>query len=89
MPNKCTHLDQIRRVTRRTQGCEECEKIGDEWVHLRQCMICGKVGCCDDSKNKHATRHFHETAHPIIRSLEPGEEHDYWCYVDELMFRVR
>ena len=80
----CTHLDQIREVTQRTpEGCEECLAIGDTWIHLRLCMICGHVGCCDDSKNKHAARHFHGTGHPIMKSFEPREEWG-WCYVDEL-----
>jgi uncharacterized UBP type Zn finger protein len=80
----CTHLGEIRDVTPRTpQGCEECLQIGDTWVHLRICMICGHIGCCDNSKNKHATRHFHATNHPIMRSLEPGEDWG-WCYPDEL-----
>ena len=79
---RCTHLDQIREVTPRTpEGCEECLAIGDTWVHLRLCMICGHVGCCDQSKNQHATKHFHATAHPIIRSFEPGEDWG-WCYGD-------
>ncbi|WP_456094073.1 cation:proton antiporter domain-containing protein [Myxococcus dinghuensis] len=79
----CGHLDQLRPVRPRTKGCEECLKLHDTWVHLRLCMTCGHVGCCDDSKNKHATRHFHETSHPIIRSLEPGEDWG-WCYVDQV-----
>ena len=70
----CTHLDQIREVTPHTQGCEECLKMGDTWVHLRVCLICGHVGCCDDSKNKHATKHFHATQHPIMQSFEPHEK---------------
>ena len=82
---QCTHLDHIRDVTPRTpEGCEECLAIGDTWVHLRLCMICGHVGCCDDSRNKHATAHFHETEHPIIRSLERGEGWAY-CYEDKAM----
>ncbi len=82
----CSHLGTIKRVTPRTpNGCEECLKVGDQWVHLRLCMACGHVGCCDDSKNKHATKHYRATQHPIIRSLEPGE-HWYWCYVDEVGF---
>ena len=85
----CTHLDQIREVTPHTpQGCEECLAIGDTWVHLRLCMICGHVGCCDDSKNRHATKHFHATNHPIIRSFEPGEDWG-WCYVDEVVLDAR
>lgn len=81
---QCTHRDQIKDVQPRTTGCEECLKIGDEWVHLRMCMTCGKVGCCDNSKNQHATKHFHETGHPIIRSYQPDEDW-MWCYVDEMM----
>jgi uncharacterized UBP type Zn finger protein len=80
---KCTHLDQIRDVTSNADGCEECLKTGDTWVHLRECLMCGHVGCCDASKNKHATRHFHESGHPIIRSFEPGEDWR-WCYEDEV-----
>ncbi len=78
---KCEHLVQIRKVTPSAQGCEECLAIGDRWVHLRLCMICGHVGCCDNSKNKHATKHFHTTGHPIIKSFEPGEDW-MWCFVD-------
>lgn len=78
----CSHTDQAHAVTPLTDGCEECLELGDTWVHLRVCMICGHVGCCDDSKNKHATAHFHGTGHPIIRSLERGEEWAY-CYEDK------
>jgi uncharacterized UBP type Zn finger protein len=80
----CDHLDQIRPVTAHTDGCEDCLKIGAFWVHLRLCMSCGHVGCCDSSPNKHATAHFRSTGHPIIRSFEPGEDWG-WCYVDEAM----
>jgi len=66
MALKCTHLDQIQDVTPGTAGCEECLKTGDSWLHLRLCRTCGHVGCCDQSKNKHATKHFKATAHPII-----------------------
>ena len=83
MIETCTHLDQVREVTSSAPGCEDCLKIGDTWLHLRHCMICGHVGCCDQSKNKHATKHFHATRHAIIASLEPGEDWG-WCYVDEL-----
>ena len=79
----CTHTNQIKAVKPHTRGCEEGLKIGDSWVHLRLCMSCGKVGCCDSSKNKHATKHFHEVKQPIVRSLEPGEDWG-WCYVDEV-----
>ena len=81
----CAHAAQIRNPSPRTpDGCEECLAIGDGWVHLRLCESCGHVGCCDSSKNKHATKHFRATAHPVIRSLQPGERWK-WCYVDELM----
>jgi uncharacterized UBP type Zn finger protein len=85
MPQQsCAHLDQVRDVKPSAAGCEECLKLKDRWVHLRMCLTCGHVGCCDSSKNKHATKHFHTTNHPIIRSFEPGESWR-WCYVDELM----
>jgi uncharacterized UBP type Zn finger protein len=79
----CTHLDFIRTRHANSQGCEECLALGDSWVHLRLCRTCGHVGCCDSSKNKHATRHFRSTAHPIMSSLEPGEDWS-WCFVDEV-----
>ena len=83
---KCTHLNQVRDVTPRTpNGCEECLKIHSTWVQLRLCLECGHVGCCDSSLHKHATKHFHETGHPIVRSLEAGEDWG-WCYVDEITF---
>ena len=84
MVKTCTHLDQIRTLVPRASGCEECLLAGDDWVHLRLCLKCGHVGCCDDSKNKHATAHFHSTRHPIIKSLEPGDNWR-WCYVDEIL----
>jgi uncharacterized UBP type Zn finger protein len=79
----CAHLDLIRPVIPAARGCEECLVLGDGWVHLRLCRTCGHVGCCDSSPNKHATKHFLQTRHPIIRSFEPGE-HWNWCYVDEI-----
>src|SRR3979490_2951414 len=79
----CTHLDQIQEVTASGDGCEDCLRIGDSWVHLRLCMTCGHVGCCDSSKNKHATAPFKLGGHPIMKSLEPGEDWG-WCYVDEV-----
>jgi uncharacterized UBP type Zn finger protein len=82
MPAECTHLSFVETATPNANGCEECLAIGDTWVHLRLCRTCGHVGCCDDSKNKHATKHFRSTRHPIITSLEPGEYWS-WCYVDE------
>jgi uncharacterized UBP type Zn finger protein len=80
----CTHLGLISNVAPRTpQGCEECLAAGKTWVHLRLCLTCGHVGCCDNSQGKHATKHYHRSEHPIIRSFEPGEDWA-WCYVDEL-----
>lgn len=81
MAKECMHLDQIRDVTPTAKGCEDCMKTKDEWLHLRMCLICGNVGCCDSSKNKHATKHFHATQHPLMKSFEPGEDWG-WCYVD-------
>jgi uncharacterized UBP type Zn finger protein len=81
--NGCTHLGQIKDVPARSRGCEECLKIGARWVHLRLCRTCGHVGCCDSSPNRHATKHFHSTQHPIVRSFEPGEDWS-WCYADEV-----
>jgi hypothetical protein len=81
----CGHLDQIRNVEPNTpDGCEECLATGGWWVHLRLCLSCGHVGCCDNSPGTHATKHFHKSKHPIMRSLEPGEDWG-WCYIDEVM----
>jgi monovalent cation:H+ antiporter-2, CPA2 family len=80
----CKHVSQIHAVHPSARGCEECLKMGAVWVHLRLCMTCGHVGCCDSSRHKHATKHFHATSHPIVRSLEPGEEWG-WCYADEVV----
>ncbi len=79
----CTHLNTIRKVTPSAQGCEDCLKIGATWVHLRLCLECGHVGCCDSSVHKHSTKHFHQTKHPIIQSFEPGEDWR-WCFVDQI-----
>lgn len=80
----CTHGEHVHQVRAAADGCVECLKSGERWVHLRLCMECGHVGCCDNSKNRHATKHFHETGHPIIVSFEPGEDWG-WCYPDEIM----
>lgn len=80
---QCKHLGEIKKVTPSAKGCEDCLKIGGHWLHLRLCLECGHVGCCDSSPNKHATKHFHTTKHPIIQSFEPGEDWR-WCYVDEI-----
>ena len=84
----CTHLDQIL-VDRpeRVDGCEDCLKTGGRWVHLRVCRSCGHVGCCDSSPNRHASRHVRESGHPIVTSLEPGEDWSY-CYPDDVLFVV-
>ena len=79
---QCTHLDQIRDVEPSAEGCEDCLKSGASWVHLRICLICGHVGCCDSSKNKHATKHYHDSNHSIVQSFEPGEDWR-WCYADQ------
>ncbi len=81
MDGICVHLKKVKPNT--PNGCEECLEIGDEWVHLRLCLTCGHVGCCDQSKNKHATKHFHKTKHPVIKSFEKGEEWKY-CYADDI-----
>jgi CPA1 family monovalent cation:H+ antiporter len=82
----CTHLREAPKVVRaRTpEGCEECLRDGTRWVHLRLCLTCGHVGCCDSSTEKHAAAHYRETSHPVMRSIEPGEAWR-WCYVDELL----
>ena len=80
---KCTHAkDHVKKVKPATRGCEECLKTGATWVHLRMCLECGKVSCCDSSRNRHATAHFHEAGHPVIQSVEPGEGWR-WCYIDQ------
>jgi uncharacterized UBP type Zn finger protein len=80
---QCSHLKTIKVTTTDIHVCKECVEMGDHWVHLRLCLECGHVGCCDSSKNKHATKHFHRSKHPLIRSIEPGETW-MWCYVDEM-----
>jgi uncharacterized UBP type Zn finger protein len=83
----CSHLDEVLLLEPSTPviGCEECMKSGSRWLHLRMCQTCGKIGCCDSSPNQHASHHAYEQAHPVARSVEPGEDWS-WCYVDELMF---
>ena len=78
----CAHLAGLTPAPPRTSGCEECLRQGTPWVHLRLCLSCGHVGCCDSSPGQHASRHFHDTHHPVMASLEPGERWA-WCYVDE------
>jgi hypothetical protein len=87
MPDTCEHLEKADKRAHAAKpsgpGCEECLASGDEWVHLRLCLSCGHVGCCDQSPNRHATKHAHHTHHPVIRSYEPGEDWAY-CYPHDL-----
>ena len=83
----CTHLAAVRPVPPHTDGCEECLRTGSTWVHLRLCLTCGHVGCCDSSPGRHATRHHHRTTHPVIASFEPNERWA-WCYPDEIELEV-
>lgn len=85
----CAHVDQVRitRLPDAVDGCEECLLEGDPWLHLRICLSCGHVGCCDDSPNRHATAHAGASEHPLIRSLEPGEAW-VWCYPDGIAMRL-
>ena len=82
---RCTHLSSITvsELPAPPLECEECVRIGSGWVHLRMCLQCGKIGCCDNSPNRHASAHYGETGHPLIRSAEPYEEW-LWCYVDQI-----
>lgn len=84
MTGACTHLDSIRDVQPDSEGCAECLALGDDWVALRLCLTCGNVGCCDDSKNRHAAAHFRATNHPIMQSLEAGDDWR-WCYIDHAL----
>jgi uncharacterized UBP type Zn finger protein len=84
--SECSHLDQIKDLKPKANVCEDCIKLGDTWVHLRICKICGYVGCCDNSKNKHASKHYHLTKHPVIQSIEPGEDWLY-CYADDTIIK--
>jgi uncharacterized UBP type Zn finger protein len=83
----CVHLSEIKDVTPSADGCEDCLKIGGSWLHLRLCLICGHVGCCDNSPNRHATKHYHASDHAMIKSFEPGEEWGY-CYPDDLFYET-
>jgi hypothetical protein len=85
----CTHLEQVQitQLPESVEGCEECLKMGGKWLHLRICLECGQVGCCDSSPNRHASAHAHASDHPIIHSLEPGEAWS-WCFIDELAMLI-
>ncbi len=88
MSDTCTHLDAISDdAAPSADGCEDCLAAGTRWLHLRRCMTCGHIGCCDSSPMRHATAHFRATTHPIIQSYEPGEDW-LWCYDDEIAFEV-
>jgi len=82
----CPHVSEIRDVTPSSEGCAECMASGDAWVLLRLCLTCGHVGCCDSSPNRHATKHYQGTGHPIMKSFEPGENWG-WCYIDRVEFK--
>ena len=84
-PRSCNHLDAATEAPVPSTGeCAECVVLGREWVHLRQCLTCGHVGCCDSSRGRHAAGHFHDTDHPVMRSVEPGEAWR-WCYIDRVL----
>ena len=85
----CRHLDQVKVAPPESvEGCEECLRDGTRWVHLRVCLTCGHVGCCDNSPGRHATRHFEASGHPVMSSAESGEDWS-WCYLDERAFILR
>jgi hypothetical protein len=81
----CSHVDRVQvfELPQSVDGCEECLKSGDPWLHLRICLECGKVGCCDDSPNRHSSAHCQDEGHLLIRSIEPGEEW-CWCFADKI-----
>ena len=85
----CSHLDsiEITELPEEVAGCEDCLATGGVWLHLRICLTCGHVGCCDDSPGRHATAHHAASEHELIRSLEPGEDW-VWCFADELAMRI-
>lgn len=87
MAKQCTHTDTIAFTNTEVQVCEDCVKMGSTWVHLRMCLQCGHVACCDSSPNKHATQHFNATTHALVRSIERGENW-VWCYADQMMAGV-
>jgi uncharacterized UBP type Zn finger protein len=83
----CEHEQDLEPVGPRTKGCEECLRTGQRWVHLRLCLTCGHVGCCDSSPGRHATHHFHDSNHPVMASFEPGERWA-WCFLDQEALEV-
>jgi len=88
MSDECTHLDLIEPGAEPgAAGCQECLATGGRWLHLRRCAVCGHVGCCDSSPNRHARKHWEQTGHPIVQSFEPGEDW-FYCFEDDVMFEV-
>ena len=89
MQAACSHLDQVQFLAPEevVVGCPQCMAMGNSWVHLRMCQTCGQIGCCDSSPNRHASAHHEASGHPIVRSVEPGDDWS-WCYEDQLMFRL-
>jgi hypothetical protein len=89
MATTCTHLDHIHvtELPASVDGCEDCLAMGGKWLHLRLCLECGHVGCCDSSPNRHASAHARGTGHPIVRSIQPGEQWS-WCFPDELAMLI-
>ena len=85
----CSHRDtvQVTELPDTVEGCEDCLATGSAWCHLRLCLTCGHVGCCDSSPNRHATAHAESAGHPIVRSIQPGEDWS-WCYVDQVGLRI-
>jgi len=85
----CTHLEQVHitQLPESVEGCEDCLKMGGKWLHLRICLECGHVGCCDSSPNRHASAHAHASDHPVMHSLEPGETWS-WCFIDEIAMLI-
>ena len=87
MSQACEHFDHAEHLEPTATVCQECLDMGSGWVHLRQCLVCGHVGCCNSSPNRHAARHYQAIGHPVMRSIEPGETWGY-CFVDDLTVEV-
>ena len=87
IPDSCLHSSLAPGEPPVATGCVECVPIGSRWVHLRRCISCGHIGCCDSSPNRHASKHAAAAGHPLVQSFEPGEDW-YWCYVDDVGFEL-
>lgn len=85
----CSHLDSIQDAEANVDVCEECAELGDRWVHLRMCLTCGHVGCCSSSKHDHASQHYHETGHPLIKPYKQSGMDWIWCYEDNALLSPR